>query len=256
MEDIMTNKKKQTDLTIQENPIPKEAESLIAKAIDKNVPVEALERLLAMRRELKAEQAKEEFDLAMAAFQAQCPTIEKTKQGYNYKYADLTAIVEQVKQLLSDNGFSYTFDTDEVENAMIIYCKVKHIGGHVETSKATIHRETKTNMNASQQSGAQMTYGKRYAFTNAFGILTGDEDTDSQDLPKHTPQQTTTSNLVSPDDFPERQIKDLNNDDELAPSETRIEISRLMKEGKIRPNYAKIGTMTNKEAQELLKEVR
>ena len=34
------------------------AEMLITRAIDKNLPVETMERLLAMRRELKAELAK------------------------------------------------------------------------------------------------------------------------------------------------------------------------------------------------------
>jgi len=34
-------------------PVNRDVESLIAKAIDKNVPVETMERLLAMRRELK-----------------------------------------------------------------------------------------------------------------------------------------------------------------------------------------------------------
>lgn len=163
---------------------PDSAEALIAQAIDRGVPVESLERLLAMRRELKAERAKEAYDRAMAKFQSECPTIEKRVQGYNYKYADLTAIIEQVKDLLSENGFSYTFDTDEAENAVIIYCKVSHVAGHFETSKATIKKETTTKMNASQQSGAAMTYGKRYAFVNAFGILTGDEDTDGRTFDK------------------------------------------------------------------------
>lgn len=164
-------------------PVKGEAEILISQAIAQQIPVEALEKLLAMRRELKAEKAKEEFDRAMKSFQAKCPTIEKKVQGYNYKYADLTTIVEQVKELLSKNGFSYTFDTDETENKITVYCKVKHIGGHTETSKAIITRETTTKMNASQQSGAAMTYGKRYAFVNAFAILTGDEDTDAADKP-------------------------------------------------------------------------
>jgi hypothetical protein len=48
----------------------------------------------------------------------------------------------------------------------------------MEISKARIDKETTSKMNASQQSGSAMTYGKRYALVNAFGILTGDEDTD------------------------------------------------------------------------------
>ena len=54
-------------------------DSLIAQAIDKNVSVETLERLLIMRKELKAEYAKEQYDKDMASFQAECPIIMKNK---------------------------------------------------------------------------------------------------------------------------------------------------------------------------------
>ncbi len=55
------------------------AEALIVKPIDKNAPVETMEWLLIMRRELKAEWAKSEFDKAMAAFQSECPIIKKQR---------------------------------------------------------------------------------------------------------------------------------------------------------------------------------
>lgn len=188
----MNNKTPKTLAQVEEQqapmiPVNNEATALIAQAIDKNVPVETMEKLLAMRRELKQEAAKEAYDRAMADFQKNCPTIEKKVKGYNYKYADLTAIIEQVKDLLSDNGFSYTFDTDELENKILVYCKVKHTAGHSETSKAIITKESTSKMNASQQSGAAMTYGKRYAFVNAFGILTGDEDNDGATIQATSP---------------------------------------------------------------------
>lgn len=168
-------------------------EAVIQNAIDKGVPVETMERLLAMRQQLKAEAAKEEYDRSMASFQEECPTIEKKKQAYNYKYAPLESIVEQVKGLLAKNGFSYTFDTEEKESKIVVTCLVKHIAGHSEASKTTIERESTTKMNASQQSGAAMTYGKRYAFCNAFGILTGDEDTDAAPpTPAREPMKATT----------------------------------------------------------------
>ncbi|HEX9060871.1 MAG TPA: ERF family protein [Clostridia bacterium] len=173
-------------ITAQETTIvpQDEATALISQAIDKNVPVETMEKLLAMRRELKAEKSQEEFNKSMASFQSECPTIEKTKQGYGYKYAPLESIIEQVKVLLAEHGFSYKFNTNEKENGLIIYCRVNHIGGHSEDSQVFIERENTTKMNASQQSGAVMTYGKRYAFCNAFGILTGDEDTDATSIQK------------------------------------------------------------------------
>src|SRR3990167_1781746 len=72
------------------------AESLISQAIERNLPVENLERLLAFAKEIKAIQAKESFNLAMAELQAELPIIEKDKSGgvtdtgkVAYKYAPL-----------------------------------------------------------------------------------------------------------------------------------------------------------------------
>lgn len=165
-------------------------ESLMAKAIEQGLSPETMEKFLAMRQQLKAEWAKEQFDAAMANFQAECPTIEKNKKvsfktqtgTTNYNYAPLEVIVEQVKHLLSGNGFSYTFDTEETEKGVTIFCFVKHTAGHMEKSKCFIAIDNNSKMNVSQKSGSAMTYGKRYAFCNAFGILTGDEDTDANDV--------------------------------------------------------------------------
>ena len=81
-------------------------EQLIARAIDKGTPVETMERILAMAEKVKAGQAKEAFNQAMADFQRECPTITKTKIVKDktgkvlYSYAPLESIVEQVKELL------------------------------------------------------------------------------------------------------------------------------------------------------------
>src|SRR3712207_2584294 len=90
-------------------------EMLIAQAIEKQVPVETMERLLAMRRELKAERAKEQYNRAMAGFQGECPTIQKTKEVKTnsgkvaYRYAPIESIQEQTKHLIQKYGFSYAF---------------------------------------------------------------------------------------------------------------------------------------------------
>ena len=50
-------------------------ETLISQGIAAGVNVDSLERLLAMRREVKAEWAQERFDVAMSTFQSACPQI-------------------------------------------------------------------------------------------------------------------------------------------------------------------------------------
>lgn len=185
-------------------------ETLISQAIEKGVPVETMEKLLAMRRELKAEFDKAAFDDAMSKFQANCPVIKKKKKvsfgTTNYSYAPLDEIVEQVKGEISTNGFSYTFDTKQNENAITIFCKVKHKLGHSEVSEFEIEIDNAAKMNKSQQYGAALTYGKRYAFCNAFGILTGDEDIDAQVKPVNASQKSIKQSPVEPE---KTQIKHL-----------------------------------------------
>jgi len=167
-------------------PVKQNAEALIALAIEKNVPVETMERLLAMRRELRVERAKEEFDKAMSAFQAECPIIKKTKGVHTdsgdlaFKYAPLECIVEQVKGFLSKNGFSYSVDQQETDPGYIkVALTVKHSFGHSEVTIVRLALGNKTRlMSQTQVEAATLTFAKRYAFCNAFGILTGDEDLD------------------------------------------------------------------------------
>ena len=161
------------------------AETLIAKAIDNKVPVETMERLLVMRRELKQEKAKESFDRDLANFQGECPVINRTKIVKNkdgskrYAYAPLESIVEQTKKLFQKYGFSYTVDTQVDSNFVTAICTVTHEQGHCQTSRFKIPIQSDAYMTKPQTFAAALTFGKRYAFCNAFGILTGDEDNDA-----------------------------------------------------------------------------
>lgn len=162
-------------------------EALISEAIKQRTPVDTMERILAMRRELKAEFAKEEFDRAMAKFQSECPVIQKTKDVKTdsgkvaYRYAPIESIVEQVKAPLQANGFSYSTNMELLESGVKVSVKVTHAAGHSEHTQMSVPLGTKTNiMSASQVVAAAQTFAKRYAFCNAFGILTGDEDNDAQ----------------------------------------------------------------------------
>jgi hypothetical protein len=161
-------------------------ESLIRCAIERNSSVETLERLMAIRRELKAEAAKEAFERSMAAFQADCPTIAKTKQVMNktgnsvrYCYAPLEVIIEQVKSLLQKHGFNYTLDA-KVEGTWVeAICQSTHSMGHSKTSSFKVPIDKDAYMAEAQKFASALTFCKRYAFCNAFGILTGDDDDDA-----------------------------------------------------------------------------
>lgn len=167
-----------------------QVESLLTLAVDRGLPVESLEKLLSMRRELRAEYAKREFNKAKTLFQSKCPVIKKTKKwggADGPSYAPLESIIEQVQELLGECGFSFLILTEYVqeegvEPLALVTCRLTHVEGHVEDTVFPIPLLRKTGMmNNTHQLAGTFTYGKRYAFCNALGIMTGDEDRDGRE---------------------------------------------------------------------------
>src|SRR6266851_9767896 len=169
---------------VQDNQV----DLLITQAISNNVSVETLERLLIMREKWKAQQAKEAYFISMAEFQNECPIIKKTKKVYNkqgiflYPYAPIESIIYQVRPLIYKHGFSYAMITVPDKEYGIVSCIIRHVEGHeIIHPPVRYPLGERTNiMSATQQYAAALTYAKRYAFCDAFGIMTGNVDTDSK----------------------------------------------------------------------------
>lgn len=170
-----------------------DVDTLLTEAV-KTGNLEVLERVMAIRRELKAEAAREEFFAALSAFQSECPVIKKTKWVKSktgtllYSYAPLDQIVKQVNPLLTKHGLSYKVEASFVGGSDGIgdiraVIKIFHCAGHHETSEFVVPIRAATEFtNIAQQFGSSNTYAKRYAFCNGFGIMTEDEDTDSRGI--------------------------------------------------------------------------
>ena len=159
---------------------------LLATAVANDISVDALEKLLGLHERMQATAARAAYAEALSAFQADCPVIPKTKSAnagnYSYKYAPLDVIVSTVGPILRAHGLSYRFDTafeaTEYGQAQVVRCIVQHRDGHSEASEFRTPTDAGARMNDMQKSASAQTYAKRYAFCNALGILTGDEDND------------------------------------------------------------------------------
>lgn len=157
-------------------------ESFISQAIDKQLPIETMEKFLAMRKDFRAEQAKEAYVMAMAKLQGSLPTIKKLKANAGIgKYAPIEDIVSQSKQVIADNNFSYNWDTITAGDDITVICKATHSLGHSETSTMVSKIAEGTKVNTEPQKAAiTITYLKRYTFCNLFGIVVADEDQDAR----------------------------------------------------------------------------
>lgn len=164
----------------------RDPEELLRFAVEKGADVGTIERLMTVRRELNAEKAKAAYDAAMAAFQAECPVILKTKAVKTgsetlYAYSPFEQIVAQIKELLQKHGFSFRLDTDveSKDGWVIAMCRVVHSAGHTETSTAKFPLGTGTRaMSTTQVFAAALTFASRRVFCNAFGIIPAAEDFD------------------------------------------------------------------------------
>lgn len=165
-----------------------EPQDLLALAVKQGASVDTLERLMVVRKELRAEQAETEFNAALSAFQAECPIILRNREGHEnrYRYAPLEQIVKEVTPLLSKHGFSHQEDGVVTEGWVEALVTVTHRAGHSITKRFKVPTESKAGMSPQQKFGAAMTYATRYAFCAAFGIRTADRDTDCPP-PSETP---------------------------------------------------------------------
>jgi hypothetical protein len=170
-------------------------EQLIAKGIDQGATVAVMTGLFDLSEKIKKAKAKEAYDSDMGKFQGNCPPISKDKVVLGkdgkprYSYAPLDAVVSQVKGLLMEYGFSYSTDAVVEDGWVTAICKVTHKLGHSEHSQFKVPVDKEGYMSAPQKFASALTFAKRYAFLNAFGIMTGDEDTDAnyEDKKVHTP---------------------------------------------------------------------
>jgi len=182
--EVVVAPKKSTSKSIA--VIPSTPEDLIARAIDQGSSIETIERMVALAERVKASQAKEAFDEAMSNLQSEMPIIKKSKQVKNknnqllYSYAPIDSIVIQTRPFISKNGFSYQIKTETKDKGVKAICIVKHRLGHSEFSDMEVPLGNKTDiMSNSQVTASALTFAKRYAFCDAFGIVTGDTDDDA-----------------------------------------------------------------------------
>ena len=181
-------KKQTTVIAKKALPMKLSPETLISQGIEKGISIEVMEKLLAMRRELKAEAAREDYYKALALFQQSCPIIKKTNPVFNkdgsirYWFAPLDKIIEGCKNQLKEYGFSYNFITEQNEKSVKAICVSHHLSGHSEKTAVEIPIESSAFMNNAQEVATALTYATRYSFRNGFGILTGDDDDDARSM--------------------------------------------------------------------------
>lgn len=167
---------------------PSDITGLLHLAVERQLPVETLERLVALHERVTDRAAAMEFAAALAEFQHECPPITKTSVAkittqtggsYTYKYAELSHVAEIVNPLLHARGLSYSWDSEiTAAKLLVCTCTLRHVNGHREKASFTAPVENKSGMSEQQKYAAALSYARRMSLVQVLGITTADPDTD------------------------------------------------------------------------------
>lgn len=158
--------------------------ALMMRAVEAQAPIEYMERLIAIADHQAEKHAERAYYAAKAAAQAEFPPIPKRKEvkarngEVMYRYAPLDDTVTVIAPCLARHGLSFGFDTKGAESGVEVICTGRHEQGHEETATVFVPGVKLLNTNAAQNAGGAITYGKRHAFQNLWGIVHADEDVD------------------------------------------------------------------------------
>lgn len=152
-------------------------------ATDPNVDIDKMERLLAMQERITAGQSLAAYNSDMAAMQSRMPTISKdakiiVKGELRSTYASFENIVDTIRPLLEEYGFSVTFKTSFVNGVLHVLGRISHRGGHSEETTIALPFDNTGSKNEVQAIGSSVSYGKRYALCMLLNITTRGEDDD------------------------------------------------------------------------------
>lgn len=122
---------------------------------------------------------------------------KKNKQGYGYKYAELSSILDMLRPILAKYELAILQPayTNLEKQTVTVATRVIHSQGGVYETKYTLPVE-KGKMTAVQSVGATTTYARRYSLCNIFGIA-GDEDTDGAE-PRTAQRPQKGGDILSP----------------------------------------------------------
>lgn len=163
--------------------------ALVDKALEKGVTADTIEKLMQLAMQWDANEARKAFVVALNAFKANPPVIDKNKHvSYEnrdgscteYDHATLDHVVEIVSPALSQQGLSHRWKTTQAEGKVRVTCILTHALGHSEETTLESGPDTSGGKNAVQGIGSAVTYLQRYTLLAAIGLAAQDQDDDGQ----------------------------------------------------------------------------
>jgi len=160
----------------------------IQQAIAGGTDLDKLKGLLELQERWEANEARKAYHVAMSAFKANPPEIEKDKKvsylQVKFSHASLSNVSKKINEALSRHGLSASW-TVQQNGAVSVTCKITHEKGHSEETTLTAAADTSGSKNAIQAIGSTISYLERYSLLALTGMATEDmNDNDGQGVPE------------------------------------------------------------------------
>jgi hypothetical protein len=156
-------------------------------AVNPDVPVDKMERLIAMQERILARDAEQKFNAAMSAAQKGMRPVaaDMDNQQTKSRYASYAAIDRALRPIYTAHGFGLSFDTGDgaPPDFVRMLCYVTHEAGHARTYHIDMPADGKGAkggdvMSKTHAAGAAASYGMRYLLKMVFNVAVGEDDDD------------------------------------------------------------------------------
>lgn len=153
---------------------------MLSQALDRGASIEIVEKMMGLQERWEKNNARKQFNDAIAAAKAEIKPIVRDKKGHNDKrYVSFDAIARAVDPVLSKHNLIYRFRSDQVDGRISVTCILSH-GIHQEETTLCGPADTSGSKNSIQAIGSTLTYLQRYSLVQMLGLAAADSDDDGK----------------------------------------------------------------------------
>lgn len=178
---------KQVELVpVVEKPVDAFVQMIERIAVNPDVDVAKLEKLLDMQERILRHSAEAAFNAAFSAMQAELPEVAERGKTDKTTYATLEDIILKVRPVLARHGFALSHETEWPDDKHVkVVGILTHREGHARRSVFLSGADATGSKNAIQALGSAMSYGRRYTTCDLLNIATRKQDDDASTAEAH-----------------------------------------------------------------------
>lgn len=157
---------------------------LFRLASNPGLNIENLKELLAMQREVMADQRKAAYFAAMSRVQAKVPHVKKdgrivVKGVERSRFSRLEDIDVAVRHLLADEGLAISYDTESSDGKLFrCFGRMSHCDGHFEIKQITLPLDVSDYRSPVQSAKSTWSYSRRILIEMFLNLIEDDADDD------------------------------------------------------------------------------